>query len=211
MKKLTVILLALAMLATMTACGSKAAASSAEGSSSETSEVNSSAEGSAEDSAEEASVEESAEEVYEPTVDDLFSDLIDSSNGVYVKLQFYNRKGTPIRNASVTISSESGEMTTETDFSGYALLSELALDTEYTVSITDGDEEEPAPYGSFTLTITSGEGYAEGGEEEGNVVVTVADEEDSCVDMAVTGTDDDGSVCTFNLSRVSEWAGIPED
>ena len=213
-EKFIALILSLILVFTLSACGSSeesaSAAASAEASASEEESVVEDSSAEEASSVEDSSVEE---EVYEPTVDELFEDLIAEYDGVYVKLQCYNRKGTPIRNGNVVISDGEEERSFETDFSGYALIDGLAFDTEYTVSVDDGDEEEPTPCGSFTLTIVEEEEYAGTEDEEtpGSITISVADGQSSAVDMAVTANDDDGSIAVFTLSRSAVWAGVPED
>ena len=202
LKKLIPIILSVSLLLALAGCGSSETSEEVSTSESAASEEIASAE----ESAAEDSAEASAEEEYEPTVDELFDELTQESDGVFIKLQCYDRRGTPIRNGEVVITDGSEERTFETDFSGFALIDAMAVDTAYTVTIDDADEEEPAPYGSFTLTLLEADEYA--GEEDaeaGSITVSVANGLDSCVDMAVTATDDDGTVSLFSLSRISAW------
>lgn len=192
---------ALALMLSMAACSSEDTQSSAS-SVSETSAV-STQEDSAEDSSAESSVEESAVESSveeEISVDEQFADFVEVSSGICLKLQVYDRKGTPVRNGTVTVESTAGSQQADTDFSGYAFLSELLSNEEYTLTVNNEDGE---PVGTATLQITEGDSY--GMLEEGEIAFTVADGNVSMVDLAITATEDDGTASRFELSRIAAW------
>lgn len=192
---------ALALMLSMAACSSEDTQSSAS-SGSETSAV-STQEDSAEESSEVSSAEESAVESSveeEISIDEQFADFVEVSSGICLKLQVYDRKGTPVRNGTVTVESSAGSQQADTDFSGYAFLSDLLPDQEYTLTVNNEDGE---PVGTATLQIAEGDSY--GMLEEGEIAFTVADGNVSMVDLAITATEDDGTVSRFELSRIAAW------
>lgn len=200
------ILLALLLLGLCVGCGTEEASVSSVESAAES--VEESVSDSAEDSVQETSAEESAVEEEEPTIDEQFASLTADAQGVCLKLQIYSQKGTPVRHGHVTLSAESGETITEdTDYSGYALILDLELDTEYAVTVTYEDE---SPVGTTSFTLQAGEGYA-GGTSEETIRLEVGDGESSLVDLAITATDENGNDSGFTISRISAWVMPPEE
>ncbi len=199
-------LLALLLLSLCVGCGSEEASVSSTESAAEsagetldstgTDVAASAEEGVAASSAEASVVEE------ELSIDEQFAALTADAQGVCLKLQIYNQKGTPVRNGRVTLETESGEtITANTDQSGYALLLDLALDTDYTMTVV---YEDDSPVGSAALAIQSGDSYA-GGAGEDALLLEVGSGDTSLVDLAITATDENGEASSFTISRVSAW------
>ncbi len=188
----------------MASCGSNEtgteSTASAESTVQEESNIDSSAESSMESQVEEeTSMEEaSAEETI--SVDEQFADYVETSSGICLKLQVYDRRGTPVRNGTVTVESADGTQTAETDFSGYAFLSGLSVDQEYTFTVKNSEEEQVG-----TVLVQMSENEVEGTETEGKIVFSVSNGNTSMIDLAITATDDDGTVSSFELSRVDAW------
>lgn len=209
MKKCMMMFLISVMLLGLCACGSTdssveaAAVSAAETSETESSADSAAEEGSAagEDSAEEASVIEEAE----LTTDELFAAVVENAEGICLKLQLYNRRGMPIKAADIELVSELETNQDATDNKGFVFLSELTLNTDYTLTAFDDDGQ----VGSVTFRLVEGDTYG-GAEDDGVLKISVADGADSVVDLALTGTSDNGDESVFELSRISAWSGVSQ-
>jgi hypothetical protein len=214
-KQITTFCLTAALLLSLAACGdSSASVSSAEASAS-------SAESTQEESVletstlEDSSIEDSAlEEETEPTLDEQFAAFLSEASGVCLKLRACDMKGNPVKNGTVTVSepqeadaAESTEVySAETDSSGYAFLSELELDQAYTLTVYDQEEQL---VGTVSLKIEGGDSY-EGTSDEDSILLTVADDSLSNVDLAIIATDEDGTVSSFSLFRAAKWKDTTE-
>jgi hypothetical protein len=215
-KHITTLCLTAALLLGLAACGdSSSSVSSAEAAASEA--VSSQEESVLEESSlEESTLEDSTlEEEAEPTLDEQFAAFLSDASGVCLKLRVCDLKGNPIKNGTVTLSepqeaaeaasdaetAEAEVYSAETDSSGYAFISELALDQEYTLTVYD---QEKALVGTVSLKIESGDSYG-GTSDEDSILLTVADDTLSNVDLAIIATDEDGTVSSFSLFRTAKW------
>jgi hypothetical protein len=214
-KQITTLCLTAVLLLGLAACGdSSSSVSSAEAAASEA--VSSQEESVLEESSlEDSTLEDSTlEEEAEPTLDEQFAAFLSDASGVCLKLRVCDLKGNPIKNGTVTLSEAqeaASEATTEvysaeTDSSGYAFVSELALDQEYTLTVYD---QEEALVGTVSLKIESGDSYG-GTSDEDSILLTVADDTLSNVDLAIIATDEDGTVSSFSLFRAAKWKDTTE-
>ena len=224
MRKYRFMICAGALLLALCACGNQNASTqdsslSAAPETSASAEVSTLEEASAADSTPEESVlEESA-----PTSDELFYEFRQTADGTAVKLQFYTRKGFPVKSGAVTVetlaetqlsedSTDDAELVPATsterktdeidlDESGFGFLS-MQVGETYRLTVTDADGEL---VGTATVTLESGDQLS-GMTNANNVIdITVPEPENLAVDAAITATDDDGTVSVFSLSRISEW------
>ena len=176
-----------------------------------------------ESSVEESAVEESVLEEPAPTVDELFYEFRQTADGTAVKLQFYTRKGFPVKSGAVTVealqetqllenSTEDAELVPETstenktdeidlDESGFGFLS-MQVGETYRLTVTDGDGEL---VGTATVALETGDQLSGADGEDNVIYITVPEPENLAVDAAITATDDDGTISVFSLSRISEW------
>lgn len=208
MKKCTMMLLISVMLLGLCACGStNSSVESAAVSAAATSETESGADSAAEEVsvAEEDSVEEtSVIEEAELTTDEMFATVLENAKGICLKLQLYNRKGIPIKAADIELVSEFETDQDATDNKGFVFLSDLTLNTDYTLSVFDDDGQ----VGSVTFRLVEGDTYGGSEDDDGILEISVADGADSIVDLAMTGTSDNGDESAFELSRISAWNGV---
>jgi hypothetical protein len=215
-KQITALCLTAVLLLGLAACGDSTDSTSTSVSAEAVSSAEADETSSAEDSVlEESSLEDSTLEDAELTIDEEFALFISDAEGICLKLRVCDRKGSPIRNGTVSLTEAAGNTgdtsqleladteicTAETDSSGYAFVSQLELDTEYTLTVYD---QEDAPVGTVALQVVSGDSYTGSSDEDG-IVLTVKDGSLSNVDMAIIATDDDGSVSSFSLFRMTMW------
>jgi hypothetical protein len=216
-KQITTLCLTAALLLGLAACGdSSSSVSSAEAAASE-------AESTQEESVlEESTLEDSTledstlEEEVEPTLDEQFAAFLSDASGVCLKLRVCDTKGNPIKNGTVALtepqedaednSAAAETEVAETDSSGYAFISELELDQDYTLTVYD---QEEALVGTVSLKIESGDSYG-GTSDEDSILLTVADDTLSNVDLAIIATDEDGVVSSFSLFRAAKWKDTTE-
>jgi hypothetical protein len=217
-KQITTLCLTAVFLLVLAACGdSSSSVSSAEAAVSEA--AASQEESILETSTlEDSSLEDSTlEEEAEPTLDEQFAAFLADASGVCLKLRVCDTKGNPVKNGTVTVSAsqdtdgdDSGAETevssADTDSSGYAFLSELALDQDYTLTVYD---QEEALVGTVSLKIESDDSYG-GTSDEDSILLTVADDTLSNVDLAIIATDEDGAVSSFSLFRTAKWKDTTE-
>jgi hypothetical protein len=211
-KHITTLCLTAALLLGLAACGdSSSPVSSAEAAASEA--VSSQEESVLEESSlEESNLEDSTlEEEAEPTLDEQFAAFLSDASGVCLKLRVCDLKGNPIKNGTVTLSepqeaAEAEVYSAETDSSGYAFVSELELDRDYTLTVYD---QEEALVGTVSLKIEGSDTYG-GTSDEDSILLTVADDTLSNVDLAIIATDEDGTVSSFSLFRSAKWKDTTE-
>ena len=224
MRKYRFMICAGALLLALCACGNQNASTqdsslSAAPETSASAEVSTLEEASAADSTPEESVlEESA-----PTSDELFYEFRQTADGTAVKLQFYTRKGFPVKSGAVTVealqetqllenSTEDAEVVPETstenktdeidlDESGFGFLA-MQVGITYRLTVTDGDGEL---VGTATVALEAGDQLSGTTNEDNVIYITVPEPENIAVDAAITATDDDGTISVFSLSRISEW------
>jgi hypothetical protein len=218
-KQITTFCLTAALVLSLAACGdSSSSVSSAED---VTSEVTSSQEESVleESTLEESTLEDSTlEEEVELTLDEQFAAFLSDASGVCLKLRACDYQGNPVKNGSVTVSEplDSAQddsaatgtevYSAETDSSGYAFISELELDQDYTLTVYD---QEDALVGTVSLKIESDDSYG-GASDADSILLTVADDSLSNVDLAIIATDKDGTVSSFSLFRSAKWKDTTE-
>ena len=225
MRKYRFMICAGALLLALCACGNQNA-STQDSSLTAAPESSTSAEDSTlaeENSVEESALEESVLEEAVPTADELFYEFRQTADGTAVKLQFYTRKGFPVKNGAVTVealqetqllenSTEDAELVPETstenktdeidlDESGFGFLA-MQVGETYRLTVTDADGEL---VGTATVTLESGDQLSGADGEDNVIYITVPEPENLAVDAAITATDDDGTVSVFSLSRISEW------
>lgn len=220
-----------AMLLTMCACGNQDA-STQSSSLSAAPEASASAEVSSlteETSAEESALEESSLEEPAPSADELFYEFQQTAEGTAIKLQFYTRKGFPVKNGAVSVemlqetqllenstsdvtldsssSVENASDQIELDESGFGFLS-MQVGETYCLTVTDGDGEL---VGTATVALKNSEQLSGTTDEDNVICIAVPEPENLAVDAAITATDDDGTVSTFMLSRIAEWTAASLD
>lgn len=225
MRKYNFMVCAGALLLTLCACGNQNT-STQDSSLSAAPEASAAAEVSTvtgESSAEESTLEESVFGEPAPTADELFYEFRQTADGTAVKLQFYTRKGFPVKSGAVTVealqetqllenSTEDAEVVPETstenktdeidlDESGFGFLA-MQVGATYRLTVTDGDGEL---VGTATLALETGEQLSGADGEDNVIYITVPEPENLAVDAAITATDDDGTISVFSLSRISEW------
>jgi hypothetical protein len=219
-KQITTLCLTAVLLLTLAACGDSSSSvsevSEAEVSQTESIEETSTQEDSA---AEDSALEDSTlEEAAEPTLDEQFADFVSDATGICLKLRACDQKGNPVKlglvvvsesqEAAETASDTASEVcSADTDSSGYAFLSQLELDQDYTLTVYDQDE---ALVGTVSLKIQSGEAYA-GTTDGDTILLTVADDTRSNVDLAIIATNEAGASSSFSLFRAAKWTNTTEE
>ncbi len=204
MKHRNILLLVLCMIVALllSACGSSSESTATSASEEVVSEESAEEEEAIEE--EDSAEEEEEEEEVELTVDETFALLVEDGEGICMKLQIYNQKGTPVRSGIITLECDSNTIEEETDSSGYALITGLMLDTEYTVTVVNSSEEL---IGTVTLMIIDGDTYAAAVNDDDTLVVSVADGEISVVDLSISATDENGEDSAFECHRIDIWDG----
>ncbi len=202
-RNLPLLVLCLLLALMLAACGSseESAVSASDAEAEDSEEVSSEAEDSAEE--EDSSVEDSSVEE-EITIDEMFADVVANGEGICLKLRVYNQKGTPVRNGLVTISGEDQTIEEDTDYDGYALITGLLADTDYTMTVTDRNEEL---VGTVPLTIIEGDTYAGVLQETGEMVLSVADGAVSVADVSIVATDENAEDSAFDCYSMDIWDG----
>lgn len=221
MKKFTIFLCAVLMFG-LCACGS-ATGSATESVDSTLSETTVETEESASAEASVSEEDESVEEEPEPTTDELFYEFLQSAEGISLKLQIYDQKGMPVKNGQVILSTENtlitngeesaaeaAEVTTTTnigtyttDNSGYVFISQLEAATAYRLSVMT---EDNAPVGEVSFSIDYGTECSYSNDtENGSITLTITEAEPLAADLSITATDEDASVSSFEIHRMTQW------
>ncbi len=190
----------LSMMSMMASCGSNETGTESTASAESTVQEESNIDSSAESSMESQVEEEASRRLLKN--DDVDGDGIyaEASTGIGPKIAVvYDSETVVVKNGWLRWICGM-QQNAETDFSGYAFLSGLSVDQEYTFTVKNSEEEQVG-----TVLVQMSENEVEGTETEGKIVFSVSNGNTSMIDLAITATDDDGTVSSFELSRVDAW------